>query len=471
MPKLKRSYRLDESTAAQVTSRTLQHLRRCEERAPGFVQSVLVWFKNGFDPGQMEFLRNAGGSQFNREIRDRLAWENADRMQADVRNLLSRDGGRAVAEFFADSPDFIFEPSRHVHSFHTLNVLVTPATSGLAELLSRRENVLAVQRNLRLSRLKGDHLLPLSGVVVQAGPGEAAGHRGGFTWGLHCLGIPRVHQQGLTGRVNEVERIILGLADTGVCEDHPDLQGKVLDSLIVEDSGRGVPAHSFDRRAHGTHCAGTMVGGNLSGTQIGVAPDARLKVAAVLDGQNGRLSALLKGLNWLADRYRAVSAVNLSLRIVDPRPEDLPPLNEAIDRLGLMDMVCVAAIGNDKHVSMYPARLPSVLGCGAIGPDGQVWEHSGASPDLILPGVDIYSSIPPGPRWGYRSWWWRTGTSCAAAHLTALVGLLRQACPDATAEQVRRALRDTASNNGSFSTRTGFGVPQFWQALSRLQAR
>jgi hypothetical protein len=463
---------LDDRIGARVTARTLAQLRRREEAAPGLVQSLLVYFRDDFEPGALHFLRHTGRSQTNREIRCRLVRENADRMQAPVRHFLYKDNGAEVAPFFRGCPDFLFEPQRHLHLFPALNALAMPATSELAKKVATLPNVVAVQRNLRLSSLTGFQLRPLSRAVALASEKGEWDHVDGYTWGWHCLGLKAIHQAGLNGKVNDQDRIIYGMADTGGCEDHPDLVFDVKDFLVVEGSGRGVPAHAFDRQdAHGTHCAGTVIGGNRSGTQIGGAPEANLKLAAVLDGQHGHLAALYRALDWFADQFRSVSVVNLSLGVERVPAADRVLLDAVFARLDLHGMVCVGAIGNARGVSMYPARLNSVLGCGAFGPDGEVWESSGDAPDFILPGVEVYSSIPPSPRSGHRLWERREGTSCAAAHLTSLVGLLWQACPPASSELIRQALRETASASDHPGLRTGFGIPRFWKAVQWLEEK
>jgi subtilisin family serine protease len=458
---------LDEVKGAVLSRRTLEYLRRREEERPDVVHSAIVYFRDDYETDQLRFLLTAGRSRANREERWRLAQENAGRMQAGVRHFLTTAEAR---DCFPGRPDFLFEPHRHVHPFAATNTLVTPATARLVEALADQENVLAVQRNLRLRPVAGEQLVPLTQIAALAGPGWEAGHDDGYTWGWKRLGLRDIHRAGYTGKVTEEERIILGAADTGVCEDHPDLVFKVKDFMVAEPTGRVAPAHSFDTGSHGTHCAGTLVGANNSGTQIGGAPDAYLKVAAVLDGKQGRVSSLLDALDWFVALERGVNVLNLSLGVERPAPDDAAALEMVCEHLDRMGLVCVAAIGNRPNQSMYPARLEKVLGCGAFGPDGEVWENSGARPDLVLPGAFVFSSVPAVPERGYRSWAWRQGTSCAAAHLSALVGLLWQACPKATPALIRKALTETAGNP-TYDARSGWGVPDFWKARDFLEQR
>jgi subtilisin family serine protease len=75
----------------------------------------------------------------------------------------------------------------------------------------------------------------------------------------------------------------------------------------VEEPGSG--AH--DSADHGTHCAGTIVGGNASGQWIGVAPEAKVAAALVLNGGHGSDAQILAGLDWAIKQD--VDIINMSL--------------------------------------------------------------------------------------------------------------------------------------------------------------
>ena len=89
--------------------------------------------------------------------------------------------------------------------------------------------------------------------------------------------------------------IVVGLIDSGIYEAHPALRGKVLKFRDF------TPAHQenpYDEQGHGTHVAGTIVGGN----GVGVAPGARLVVAKVFDKTgNAQESWVLEAMQWIMD--------------------------------------------------------------------------------------------------------------------------------------------------------------------------
>lgn len=77
---------------------------------------------------------------------------------------------------------------------------------------------------------------------------------------------------------------IIGVADTGLDDTHPDFQGR-----IVRISPLGRPGDASDPDGHGTHVAGSVLGnGSSSSGQIrGTAPDAQLFFQSLLDVSGG----------------------------------------------------------------------------------------------------------------------------------------------------------------------------------------
>lgn len=89
---------------------------------------------------------------------------------------------------------------------------------------------------------------------------------------------------------------ILGVADTGLDENHPDFQGRIRQ---VDALGR--PGDPSDPHGHGTHVSGSVLGDGAGsgGTVRGTAPEAELYFQSVLDAGGG-----LGGLPWnLSDLF------------------------------------------------------------------------------------------------------------------------------------------------------------------------
>ena len=88
---------------------------------------------------------------------------------------------------------------------------------------------------------------------------------------------------------------IVAVADTGIDDQHPDFQGR-----IVGKVGRGRQNDTSDPHGHGTHVAGSVLGdGTASGGKIkGTAPQAKLFFQSLLD-EDGKLGGLPVDLNDL----------------------------------------------------------------------------------------------------------------------------------------------------------------------------
>jgi hypothetical protein len=95
---------------------------------------------------------------------------------------------------------------------------------------------------------------------------------------------------------------IVGVADTGIDDQHLDFQGRIIGKVA-----RGRPNDTTDPHGHGTHVSGSVLGdGSASGGRIrGIAPKAQLFFQSLLDA-NGKLGGLPVDLNDLFDEaYQA----------------------------------------------------------------------------------------------------------------------------------------------------------------------
>ena len=441
-----------------ITRQTIENLARREETYPGTVSSVVVLFRQCYSDEQWEFLLRGERNQSMRERRYQIAEHSASAIQCQLRRFLYDDP--SVAAHFDQAPNFHFNARRHVEILPSLNALIVPATHRLVERIWQYDDVLAVEENFPLSWGPQDKVANLEEVITLSQPGASCNHRNGYTWGWNRLKLPQIHAAGFRGK-----GVCVGIANSGVFAEHPDLIYKVKDFARVQPPSIICPAHSFDRDGHGTHTAGTIVGADNSGVQIGGAPEAELKAVSVLDRSNGVFSALLTGLEWFTDPYRSISVVNLSVGFPTLEPVRAVFLEAIVFRLSQMGILCVAAIGNNQGIGCYPARFSNVLAAGALDLDDEVWAHSADGPNLVLPGVSVYSSVPYGlSEFNGQEYVWRTGTSTAAAHLTGLVVLLMQSRHRASVKLLFEALVCTASKADAPDERAGHGVPDFFRA-------
>ena len=303
---------------------------------------------------------------------------------------------------------------------------------------------------------------------------------GAVTWGLQRICAPDAWDMGYTGA-----GIRIAVLDTGVDITHPDLSDKMWTDdptdptypggwIEFDEYGNIVTGSTpHDTDGHGTHVSGTCVGGDASGTAIGVAPDAWLMHALILPGGGGTFAQVIAGMQWAIepfDQYgnpagEPADVVSMSFGAEGYWEELLEPINN----MRAADIVPVAAIGNEgAGTSSSPGNVYECFGIGAIDEYDEVpywssgeivdWPEAYpepyVKPDFSAPGVNVYSALPGGD-WGYMD-----GTSMATPHVSGAVALIRQAHPDWSVDQIYEALMMTAHDLGDpgMDTRYGWGV-------------
>src|SRR5262249_18448707 len=132
-----------------------------------------------------------------------------------------------------------------------------------------------------------------------------------------------------------------------------------------------------DTDEHGTHCAGTLVGENASGRFIGVAPEAKIAAALVLDGEKGGTDAqVLAGIDWAVEK--GVDVISLSLGGLVMDAETPPTYTEALLTCIEAGIPVVAAIGNEgQQTSGSPGNDLFALSVGATDPRSRAAGFSG----------------------------------------------------------------------------------------------
>jgi subtilisin family serine protease len=161
-----------------------------------------------------------------------------------------------------------------------------------------------------------------------------------------------------------------------------------------------------------------------------------------------------------------------------------------IEQYGVLPVV---AIGNENHGnSSSPGNVYSAFSAGAVEKVGGsrvdvAFFSSGASlvfpgaepnglvtkPDVVAPGVQVFSCIPPQKTaGGERRYSYMDGTSMATPHVAGVAALLMAAKPNAPVTDIMQVLRETAKHPGGVERRPdnrwGHGVIQPVEALRAL---
>ena len=339
-------------------------------------------------------------------------------------------------------------------------------TRSLLRELSSYDDVIAVIPNQPVKLLE-----PTKVEYKSATPSE---RRGGATWGLTRLRIPQLWAKAKT----KGERIKVAVLDTGVYAEHAALSNKVSEFVLVDPLGRTIETNQpFDGGSHGTHVCGTLVGGtDPDGVAIGGAPNAELIVAAVLAG-DATLSTIVAGIEWAVRQRADVISMSFGMTYYEPMFEEV--LRPLWDR----DILPVVAIGNENHGNTSsPGNVSSAFSVGATAGTRVAPFSGGASldwpgtpqprtvkPDVVAPGVQTYSCIPPTRGRDYAK---LDGTSMATPHVAAVAALLMSSKPNATAIDIANAIRITARHPDGQShrpdNRWGWGEVRPLAALKAL---
>jgi len=229
--------------------------------------------------------------------------------------------------------------------------------------------------------------------------------------------------------------VIIGVIDTGIAYDHPDLAANIwknpgeIPNDRIDNDGNGLVDDVFgydfrsgdsdpmdmDPFGHGTHIAGTIgaVGNNNSGV-TGVMHKVKLMALKASD-ENGSLSdiAILSAIEYAIEKGAHV--INASFTSPGPCSKSL---HAALSRANDKGVMVLAAAGNQSSDSdndekrVFPAgysvdtspdcgpALPNVISVGAINQTGDkagFSNHGASSVQIAAPGVNIISTNPGTP--------------------------------------------------------------------------
>lgn len=255
--------------------------------------------------------------------------------------------------------------------------------------------------------------------------------------------------------------IDVAIIDTGIDLYHQDLNVVQGICTIGKGTASKYASKYGDDNGHGTHVAGIVGALDNDRGVVGMAPGARLWPVKVLDANgSGSLSSVIAGVDWVTSHSGDIEVANMSLSSVGYSQV----LHTAIQACVGAGVVVVVAAGNHSRDvygwdgvfmtedDIIPAAFPEVMTVSALADsDGDPGDNGsninmcsslykdnsmacfsnfsesvynddsypvnspGHAIDLIMPGVDIYSTYFNN---GYAT---MSGTSMSAPHAAGLV--------------------------------------------------
>lgn len=277
---------------------------------------------------------------------------------------------------------------------------------------------------------------------------------------LTQLGFPE------TWKIATGKGVRVAVVDSGVNADNAHLADAV-------DKGRSFVDGDAreDAFGHGTAVAGIIAARRVDGSVlVGAAPDATILPVRTYE-KVPDTAGLAKGIRWAAEQKADVINVSVS---TGPNDAALPELRAAVKYAVSVGAVIVASGGNQGELApltqkRFPAALPGVIGVAATRSNGAVddWSIHGPQNDVAAPGEDVLIAfLGNGDCLGGANG--RAYTSWATAYVSGLAADLRQAFPDATAEEISDRILDTASRpvRSKRDNVQGWGVIQPYAALT-----
>jgi hypothetical protein len=112
-------------------------------------------------------------------------------------------------------------------------------------------------------------------------------------------------------------------------------------------------------------------------------------------------------------------------------------LESALDYARSKGLIVVASAGNEPTGKpVYPAAFPSVIGVGALAPDGKSWENSNYG-DFVSVYAPGFATLPVGYKGDPGAY---AGTSISAAYAANVIADYLSEHPEATSQEVLDAL-------------------------------
>ncbi|WP_197277498.1 carboxypeptidase regulatory-like domain-containing protein [Bacillus sp. FJAT-27245] len=355
-----------------------------------------------------------------------------------------------------------------------INGVSATVTKEAYEELKQRDDI---------AEISLDEILTVPEITVEDSPPRLP------EWGLEKIFATKVWgQYGLKG-----EGIVVGIMDTGVDGNHEALKKNYRGRdgnhkySWIDVSGTKYETPN-DGNGHGTHVAGTSVGGGY-GEPIGVAPGAEWIAAKIFnDGGSATTSGIHQAFQWFlapgGDPSKAPHVVNNSWGNSNTYNLEFYEDVKAWIAAGIFPSFAAGNDGPGSQTIGSPGSFPDTFAVGATDIYDQTayfssrgpvyWKDENGEtnrlikPDISAPGHKIYSAWPGKLNKGkYNT---ISGTSMATPHVTGAIALLYQANPELTIDDVKRILKDTARKDPHMGTLPndsyGSGIINIYQAVT-----
>ena len=264
----------------------------------------------------------------------------------------------------------------------------------------------------------------------------------------------------------------VGVLDTGIDTDHPDLAANVYKSDDKPNNGKDDDKNGYvddtygynaiagkgsgeDDNGHGTHVAGIVASrGNNANGNSGLCWSAKLVAVKFMNSRGkGSTSDAIDGIEYAVKK--GLKVINCSFG----SSSKSSALHDAVDYAQDKGALLVVAAGNDSEnidkSPTYPASFTdsNILAVAASTSEDTLASFSNFgsdSVDVAAPGDQIFSTYLGG---GYKT---LSGTSMASPYAAGLAAMLRKQESGATYGELRKAIRQKVDKPSPLAGKVAF---------------
>jgi serine protease AprX len=293
--------------------------------------------------------------------------------------------------------------------------------------------------------------------------------------------------------------VTVAIVDSGVDINHPDLGPRWRGGINSWFDPNGEhPLVPTDLHGHGTQVTGLVLGGNNSGSYIGVAPDAEwIGVKIFADDGMALSSEIHAGYQWLLDPDNnpdtddAPDIVNNSWgfdadpNFCDELSKEFQSDVQAMKAAGMAVLFAAGNTGPDASTSNAPANYPESFAVGMVGTftsptlinsysargpsacDGTVY------PEVVAPGFQVRTCDLTAGGDFLNSYSLVAGTSFSTPHVSGVMALLLSAFPETPVRALEMALQKSATDLGTLGEDNtyGYGLVDSLSAFNYLSGQ
>ncbi|MHC4606969.1 MAG: S8 family serine peptidase, partial [Planctomycetota bacterium] len=236
----------------------------------------------------------------------------------------------------------------------------------------------------------------------------------------------------------------VGINDTGIDLDHPDLEPHIAGGVNYVNSNS-----PDDDNGHGTHCAGIVGAMDNTSDTVGVAPDCTLyALKSMNSGGSGSSSDIAACVDWA--RTNGLDVVSMSVGGTSFSQSFKDTCQDAWNA----GLILVGAAGNSNSSSPhYPSGYDSVISVSSTtsSDNKSSFSNYGTTIELAAPGSSILASRRGG---GTTT---KSGTSMACPHVAGVAALGFACGLYADNAEIRQAMIDFAEDLGAAGWDQYFG--------------